>query len=223
MDLLTKHFGEFFSAKPSEFNGSKEHEEAVKESLTKLICDYNIESNEEDLFKIICHFSWLWCIMVGELEFPSSDSSFYRDCKLLLSVLKPDVISPIDLSRIEFGDKASHGIITDPNILYILLRHLDIPSLTEQLENHLNNKNIFINKEPKKLNDIKLKFIKTCLLPLFEYLKNETNLKTESNNTIYRFIKDFTFLAGVEWDVLSTQSDPASYLKKTFSLINGSK
>lgn len=222
MDLLTKHFGELLSTEPPDFNGSKEHEEAARKSLTKLICDNNLESNEKDLFQIICYFSWAWSMMVFELACPNFDLNFYKDCKTLLSILKKEVNSSIDISRIEFGDKAGQGIITSSNLFYIILRHLDIPALTEQLEGHFNDKDFFTT-EPRKLNNIKKSFIKSCLLPLFEYLKNETNLKTESNNTIYEFIKDFCSIGGVEWERLSTQDDSANYLKKTFSLIRNDK
>lgn len=201
----------------------EEHQEAIKESLKNLVREYNIENNENDLFEILCCFSWEWGFTEFNMNYPNMDVNFFKDCKLLLNILNPDIEKPINISRMEFGKQASQGYITDSSVFYILLKHLDISSLTETLKGYANGEYLKNNQKPKGINRLKSSFVELYLLPLFEYLKNETNLKTESNNKIYKFIKEFCCLAGVDWETLSTQSDPAVYLKKTFHLLTGGK
>lgn len=201
----------------------KELEEATKESLKNLVREYNIENNENDLFEILYCFSWEWGFTEFNMNHPNMDANMFKDCKLLLDILNPDIKKPINISRMEFGEQASQGYITDSNVFYILLKHLDISSLTETLKGYVNGEYFKNNQKPKRINGLKSGFIELYLLQLFEYLKNETNLKTESNNKIYKFIKEFCCVAGVDWETLSTQSDPAVYLKKTFHLLRGGK
>ena len=219
IELLNKYFGK------NTFDGSLGLHEDVRDkepkhefilSYIELIQKNKIESNSRDLLEILYLLSHEWVFTKDKIELAEPITNYFREEQLLRKILLMDN-SLFNISRIEFGDQGGLGQITNRSLIETLIKNVDAKALWNDI---LFKKEIKLNQQKK--NHTKKIFIKGCLMPLFEYLKNETSLGNGSENDIYRFIKDFCCLAGVDWDVFSTQ-DPASYLKKTFHVIKNHK
>ncbi|MDX9883733.1 MAG: hypothetical protein RBS73_16850 [Prolixibacteraceae bacterium] len=189
MDTAFLYFGKSYYKEPfCKLNCLDNDIDKIKTSFSKLIQDNKIESNEKELFEILCRFSHEWSLINYKMNFAYEDKDLLRDGNLLINFLKE--YDPYDLkgiSRIEFGDQACNGFITSDSVIHLLLDNLNIIRLREDIEYMIENQNCDRYRQKSK-NKIKLSFIEEYLLSFFNWLKNETMLGQGSDNEIYRFI-----------------------------------